>query len=74
MVWRTGRLTWGSSGALDAAGAEDGGVFRSRRNMQELCKAKKKEHFTTGHRFTSMPCSCTVAVAELEVEHAVEFE
>ena len=50
MVWRTGRLTWGSSGALDAAGAEDGGVFRSRRNMQELCKTKQNKKKTFYYR------------------------
>ena len=72
MVWRTGRLTWGSSGALDAAGAEDGGVFRSRRNMQELCKTKQNK------KNILLPCTgsfllCLV-VAELEAEHAGEFE
>ena len=63
MVWRTGRLTWGSSGALDAAGAEDGGVFRSRRNMKELCKAKKKNILLPG---TDSPLCLAVALLQLQ--------
>jgi hypothetical protein len=39
------RLTWNSSGALVTAGAEDGGVFRAWRNMQELCSTKLNPHF-----------------------------
>jgi hypothetical protein len=36
------RLTWSCSGALFAAGAEDGGVFRVRRDVQQLCTHTKK--------------------------------
>lgn len=38
------RLTWSGSGALVAAGAEDGGVLGARRDMQELCSENTSTH------------------------------